>query len=119
MHNAMKPDCTRAGCDIAQLAATFRLLGEPTRLQLLRSLGMGECTVGELAQRCGCSVANASRHLALLARHGLVLREMRGQRAWYRRTDSPADLLCEGACAHIRRHFERTVLPAGGVLNPA
>ena len=34
------------------------------------------------------SLTRAARHLALLMRHGLVQRELRGQSAWYRCADA-------------------------------
>jgi len=83
------------------VAAHFHALGEPTRLAILQWIGQGERTVGELAGLCGCSAANVSRHLALLMRHGLVQREMRGQHAWYRCADASVHALCDGVCAHI------------------
>ena len=70
-------------------------------------LAEGEHTVGGLAQRCGCSPANVSRHLALLMRHGLVQREQRGHSAWYRCADASVGALCDGVCSHLARLAQR------------
>ena len=56
----------------------------PADPQLLRD---GERNVGELAQLCGYTAANISRHLALLTKHGLVARESRGTSVYYRIAD--------------------------------
>lgn len=92
---------------LEQVAAYFGALGEPTRLAILQWIGQGERTVGALAQLCDCSVANVSRHLAVLLRHGLVQREMRGQHAWYRCADASVEALCDGVCAHLARLVRR------------
>ena len=63
---------------LVQVAAYFQVLSEPTRLQILNLLRVQERSVGELAQLCGFSSANISRHLAMLTQHGLVARETRG-----------------------------------------
>ena len=72
---------------LVQVAAYFQALSEPTRLQVLNLLRQKERNVGELAQLCGSSSANISRHLALLAQHGLVARETRGTSVYYRIAD--------------------------------
>lgn len=95
------------------MAAYFGALGEPTRLAILQQIGQGECTVGALAQLCGCSAANVSRHLAVLLRHGLVQREMRGQHAWYRCADTSVGALCDGVCAHLGRLLQRQQVVRG------
>jgi len=49
------------------IAERFRLLSEPTRLRLLDLMADGERSVGSLAGELGCTQANVSKHLALLA----------------------------------------------------
>ncbi len=85
------------------VAAYFRALGEPKRLEILQWLDKRSYNVSELAQRCGCSAANISRHLALLMRHGLVARAMRGQCAYYQLADPALDTLCEHVYQHLAR----------------
>ena len=93
---------------LAQVAAYFQALSEPTRLQVLNLLRQKERNVGELAQLCGFSSANISRHLALLSQHGLVARETRGNSVYYRIADPSIYELCDVVCANIARRFERT-----------
>ena len=86
---------------LEQVAAYFRALGEPKRLEILQWLDKRSYNVGELALRCGCSAANISRHLALLMRYGLVQREMRGHCAYYQLADPALDTLCEYVYQHL------------------
>lgn len=92
---------------LTEVAAYFQALSEPTRLQILNQLRQGERSVGELALLCGCSAANASRHLALLTQHGLVRRESRGNSAYYSIADDSVYALCDLVCGNIARQFER------------
>lgn len=92
---------------LGQVAAYFQALSEPTRLQILNQLRDGEKSVGELAATCGCSSANVSRHLSLLAQHGLVAREQRGNSAYFRIADDSIYALCDLVCGNIARRFER------------
>lgn len=92
---------------LAQVAAYFQALAEPTRLLILNLLRQQpQLSVGELAQRCGCSVANVSRHLALLTQRGLVARESRGTSAHYRIADASIDPLCELVCVSLARRWQ-------------
>lgn len=93
---------------LVQVAAYFQALSEPTRLQILNFLRQEERSVGELAQLCGHSSANISRHLALLTQHGLVVRESRGNSAIYSIADASVYALCDLVCGSIARQFERT-----------
>ncbi|HMO48434.1 MAG TPA: metalloregulator ArsR/SmtB family transcription factor [Rubrivivax sp.] len=93
---------------LEKVAAYFQALSEPTRLALLNQLRGGERSVGELAQLTGFTVANVSRHLALLGSHGLVARESRGTNVYYRVADPSVYQLCDVVCANLARQYERT-----------
>ncbi len=91
---------------LEQVAAYFQALSEPTRLQILNLLRDGEFNVGEIAQRCGFTAANVSRHLSLLTQHGIVARESRGTSVYYRIADPQIYELCDLVCGSLARRFE-------------
>ncbi len=93
---------------LAAVATYFQALAEPTRLQILNLLRMGERNVGDLAQLCGCTAANVSRHLAQLTKQGMVAREGRGTSVYYRIADESIYALCDLVCGNIARQLERT-----------
>src|SRR5580765_1561662 len=93
---------------LEEVAAYFQTLSEPTRLQILNYLREGERNVGELAQLCGYTAANVSRHLAMLTKHGMVVRESRGTSVYYRIADDHIYALCDLVCGNIARQFEQT-----------
>ncbi|WP_396432323.1 ArsR/SmtB family transcription factor [Limnohabitans sp.] len=93
---------------LAEVASYFQALAEPTRLQILNILRSGERNVGELAQMCGFTAANVSRHLALMTQHGLVERQSRGTSAYYRIADPSIFELCDLVCGNIARQMEKT-----------
>ena len=93
---------------LTEVAAYFQVLAEPTRLQILNILRTGERNVGELAQMCGFTAANVSRHLALMTQQGLVDRESRGTSAFYKIADPSIFALCDLVCGNIPRQIERT-----------
>lgn len=93
---------------LVQVAAYFQALSEPTRLQILNLLRDGPRSVGELAELCGYSSANISRHLALLGQHGLVSRESRGNSAFFHIADPAVYQLCDLVCGNIARQLERS-----------
>jgi len=103
---------------LAQVAAYFQALSEPTRLQILNLLRQGERSVGELAKLCGYSSANISRHLALLTQRGLVARESRGNSAIYTIADKSVYALCDLVCGSIARQFERTARESAAFALP-
>lgn len=91
-----------------QVAAYFQALSEPTRLQILNLLRGGERNVGELAQACGFTSANISRHLSHLMQHGLVARESRGTAVYYRIGDESVYALCDLVCGSIAQRLQRS-----------
>ena len=91
-----------------EVAAYFQALSEPTRLQILNLLRQGERNVSELAQLCGYTSANISRHLSMLTKQGLVAREGRGTSVYYRIADESVYALCDLVCGSIARQIERT-----------
>ena len=93
---------------LTQVASYFQALSEPTRLRILNLLRVHERSVGELADLCGYSSANISRHLALLTQHGLVRRESRGNSAFFSIADPSVYALCDLVCSNIARQFEQT-----------
>jgi ArsR family transcriptional regulator len=69
-----------------QLAAWFRVLGDPARLQLLSVIAsLGEaCAACDLVEPIGVSQPTVSHHLKVLFEAGLVEREKRGRWVYYR-----------------------------------
>lgn len=94
---------------LAKVAAYFQALSEPTRLHILSQLRDGERNVGELAESCGYTSANISRHLSVLSSHGLVAREARGTSVYYRFADESVYALCDLVCGSIARRLEQSV----------
>ena len=92
---------------LTEIAAYFQVLAEPTRLQILNILRTGERNVGELAQMCGFTAANVSRHLALMTQQGQVERESRGTSAYYKIADPAVFALCDLVCGNITRQLDR------------
>ena len=92
---------------LEQVANYFQVLAEPTRLLMLNLLRERERNVGELAQLCGFTSANISRHLSLMSKQGLVERDNRGTSVYYRIADESVYALCDLVCGNIARRFDR------------
>jgi ArsR family transcriptional regulator len=68
-------------------SALFRLLGDPTRLRLLRLLAQDRFNVTELTGILGAAQSNVSRHLGLLKDAGLVREDREAGFVYYRLSD--------------------------------
>jgi DNA-binding transcriptional ArsR family regulator len=83
----MSPSPTLAPIDFERFRAAAdicRALTDPKRLALLHQLRDGERTAGALAGDLGCTLANASQHLAVLRHAGLVASRRDGTSIHYR-----------------------------------
>ncbi len=90
---------------LAHVADYFRALSEPLRLKLLNALREGPRNVGDLTELLGCSQANVSKHLALLAKIGLVERQSRGTSVYYQIADPRTYELCDLVCGQIAQRL--------------
>lgn len=61
----------------------FRALADPTRRKILRLLGRGEMTAGDLAERFEMTKPSMSHHFATLKDADLILSRREGQLIWY------------------------------------
>ncbi len=86
-----------------EVADFFQVLAEPQRLKILQHLRAQPMRVSELAQACGSSVPNVSRHLSQLAQHGLVQRRALGVSAFYQVADPSVYELCDLVCGQLGR----------------
>jgi DNA-binding transcriptional ArsR family regulator len=90
---------------VEQIAARFRVIGEPTRIRILDRLRDGEASVQELTDALGATQQNASKHLAVLHSAGIVSRRREGNRALYAIADESVFELCDKVCGGLRRQL--------------
>jgi DNA-binding transcriptional ArsR family regulator len=83
-----------------QLDAVFSALGDPTRRRLLARLASGPASITELAEPFAMTLPAVSKHLRVLERAGLLLRDRDGA---YRRCRLDARPL-EGAATFLARY---------------
>ena len=81
--------------ELEQIAARFKMLGEPMRLRILQAVCKEPRTVTDIVAAAGSTQANVSKHLALLAATGILERKKDGQRVFYGIKDQLAVKLCE------------------------
>ena len=69
--------------EVAALAETFRLLGDPNRLRIVLSCLDGPVGVGALAEKVGLSQSLVSHHLRLLRATRLLKAGRAGRQVFY------------------------------------
>ena len=76
-------------------AAICRTLANAIRLEILSLLREEELSVGDLAERIGVSLPNASQHLAILRDKGVVVARREGVNVYYRVADPKIIQACD------------------------
>jgi DNA-binding transcriptional ArsR family regulator len=91
------------------VAARFRAMGEPMRLQLLQQLESGERSVSALAENLGATQPNVSKHLKVLQDAGLLSRRQQGNSVYYAIADPMVFELCDMICSRLHDRLEAQV----------
>ncbi len=77
------------------VASRFKLLANPTRLEILQHICEDELTVGTLVELTGHKQANVSKQLSLLDQAGFVRRRVDGNHVYYALADESLPQLCD------------------------
>lgn len=94
---------------ILEMAETFKLLGDPTRLRIVHALSRGELCVCDLAAMLGIARTAVSNHLRLLRSMKLVSYRKEGKLAFYSLGDDHIAKLLKECLEHVQE-----LQPAGG-----
>ncbi|MGB5947816.1 MAG: metalloregulator ArsR/SmtB family transcription factor [Parvibaculum sp.] len=84
-----------------ELAETFRLLGDPSRLRIVVETLATPQPVGAMAAKLGLSPSLVSHHLRLLRAARLVTAERRGKQIFYRIHDDHIARVVADMVAHV------------------
>jgi len=96
---------------IAHVAARFKVLSEPLRLQILQELETQKLSVSDLAKAVGSTQPNVSKHLKILQDERLIGRRKVGNIVYYSITDPSVFELCSVVCGSLKEEFaERSAM---------
>ena len=88
--------------DVTSLADLFKMLGDPTRVRILDTLGQGERCVCDIAALVGMSESAVSHQLRLLRATRLVRVRRAGRQAFYALDDHHIIGLLHDARRHVQ-----------------
>lgn len=91
---------------IAVIAETYRLLGDPTRLRVLLECLDGPISVGDIADAIDASPSLVSHHLRLLRAARLVRGTRRTRQVFYEAADAHIRGMLAGIIDHVREGGE-------------
>jgi ArsR family transcriptional regulator len=87
---------------LVRMAASFRILADPSRLAILISLKNGcEMSVGEFVAVTGRRQTNVSKHLKVMATGGILARRKNGLQVFYRLDDPVWTQVCRLVCQFL------------------
>lgn len=96
------------------IASWFRVLSEPSRLRILRSLEEGEKNITELVNATKLTQANVSRHVQSLVDAGMVGRRREGLAAVCYIADPSITELCDTVCGNLQKRLVARAKQLGG-----
>jgi DNA-binding transcriptional ArsR family regulator len=83
------------------VASYFSVLSEPTRLRIMHAICETEKTVSQIVEEIDATQTNASRHLTLMFRAGVLSRRKEGNLVYYRVADMAMVEICRTVCNQI------------------
>jgi ArsR family transcriptional regulator, lead/cadmium/zinc/bismuth-responsive transcriptional repressor len=86
---------------IAALAETFRLMGDPSRLAIILACLEAPVSVSDIAARTGLSANLVSHHLRLLRAARILRAERRGKQIFYTAVDGHIRGTISDMVAHL------------------
>ncbi len=113
-HHDAVPDPTVTRDQAERVADLFKVLGDPTRVLILRTLAdAGEVCVRHLAEAVGTSQSSVSHHLRLLRATSLVRTRRVGREVYYRPDDEHVVQLIAICADHVAHAALAAASPAG------
>lgn len=87
-------------------AQYFALLSEPARLRIVQAVCSQERSVQDVVAITGLPQPNASRHLTMLYRAGVLSRRRQGTFVFYKVCDALLTDLCRSVCVRLAGSLE-------------
>ena len=87
-----------------ELAETFGLLSDPTRLSIVIACMNDERSAGDIAARLGCSASLTSHHLRLLRSARILKSQRRGKQVFYAMADDCVHRVLNIMISHLFGH---------------
>ena len=101
-HAATREAQLLSSATVEEIAATFSVLGDPTRIRILDALSAGELCVCDIAALAGISESAVSHQLRLLRGMRLVRPRRAGRQVFYSLDDQHIVELLRLAVTHVQ-----------------